>query len=144
MGRTVAIDGTGAPEVGDDQPMPRIGRVAVVAHRKKSLDGGLDELRSRLADHHVEDLLWYEVGKSKKAPKRVRHALAAGAEVIVAWRGAGLGRRCLPPARGGAGVAHPCLDTVAGSDIPVGITPAGSANLPAPNLGIPETLREAL
>ena len=48
MGRTVAIDGTGAPEVGDDQPMPRIGRVAVVAHRKKSLDGGLDELRSRL------------------------------------------------------------------------------------------------
>ena len=130
MGRTVAIDGTGAPEVGDDQPMPRIGRVAVVAHRKKSLDGGLDELRSRLADHHVEDLLWYEVGKSKKAPKRVRHALAAGAELIIAW--------------GGDGLVQRCLDTVAGSDIPVGIIPAGTANLFAHNLSIPEKLREAL
>lgn len=78
MVRTVAIDGTGAPEVGDDQPMPRIGRVAVVAHRKKSLDGGLDELRSRLADHHVEDLLWYEVGKSKKAPKRTPRCACSG------------------------------------------------------------------
>ena len=78
MGRTVASDGTGAPEEGDDQPMPRIGRVAVVAHRKKSLDGGLDELRSRLADHHVEDLLWYEVGKSKKAPKRTPRCACSG------------------------------------------------------------------
>jgi hypothetical protein len=64
---TAAVDATGATRSGDEEPISRIGRVAVVAHRKKSLDGGLDELRSRLAEHHIEDLLWYEVSKSKKA-----------------------------------------------------------------------------
>ena len=109
---------------------PGVSRVAVIAHRKKSLDGGLDELRSRLGDHHVEDLLWYEVGKSKKAPKRVRHAVEAGAELIITW--------------GGDGLVQRCLDTVAGSDVPVAIIPAGTANLFAHNLGIPEDLHEAL
>jgi hypothetical protein len=66
VGLTAAVDATVDTRSGDDEPIPRIGRVAVVAHRKKSLDGGLDELRSRLAEHHIEDLLWYEVGKSKK------------------------------------------------------------------------------
>ena len=41
--------------------------VAVVAHQKKSLGGGLDELRSVLA-HEGFEPLWYEVPKSKKAP----------------------------------------------------------------------------
>jgi diacylglycerol kinase (ATP) len=130
VGSTAGIDRTHASEAGDDQSVPRVGKVAVIAHRKKSLDGGLDELRSRLADHHVEDLLWYEVGKSKKAPKHVRHALAAGAELIIAW--------------GGDGLVQRCLDTVAGCDTPVGIIPAGTANLFAHNLGIPENLRKAL
>jgi diacylglycerol kinase (ATP) len=107
-----------------------IGRVAVVAHRKKSLDGGLDELRSRLADHGVADPLWYEVGKSKKAPKRVRQAVEEGAELILAW--------------GGDGLVQRVLDTVAGAAVPVGIIPAGTANLLAHNLGVPGGLREAL
>jgi diacylglycerol kinase (ATP) len=77
-----------------------------------------------------DDLLWYEVGKSKKAPKRVRQAVEAGAKLILAW--------------GGDGLVQHCLDTVAGSDVPVGIIPAGTANLLAHNLGIPENLREAL
>ena len=82
-----------------------------------------------LAEHHVEDLLWYEVNKSKKAPKRVRHAVEAGADLIVAW--------------GGDGMVQRCLDTLAGSDVPVGIIPAGTANLLAHNLGIPENLRRS-
>ena len=53
----------------------RIGTVAVVAHRKKTLGGGLDEL------------LWFEVKKSKKAPKRVREAVKAGADLVVVWGG---------------------------------------------------------
>ena len=130
VGLTAAADGAGTPRSGDEMPFPRIGKVAVVAHRKKSLDGGLDELRSRLAEHHIADLLWYEVGKSKKAPKRVRQAVEAGAKLILAW--------------GGDGLVQRCLDTVAGSNVPVGIIPAGTANLLAHNLGIPENLREAL
>ena len=83
-----------------------------------------------LADQGVEDLLWYEVGKSKKAPKRVRHALAAGAELIIAWGGDGLVQRCLDTSRA------PTSRSASSRPAP--------ANLFAHNLGIPENLREAL
>ena len=46
--------------------------VAVVAHPGKSLGGGLGELRDELARAGVADPIWYEVPKSKKAPKRAR------------------------------------------------------------------------
>ena len=44
--------------------------VAVVAHTRKQLGGGLSELREVLAAHGVDAPLWYEVSKSKQAPKR--------------------------------------------------------------------------
>ena len=40
-----------------DRDARRIGTVAVAAHRKKTLDGGLDELRARLAVPGVDELL---------------------------------------------------------------------------------------
>ena len=40
-----------------DRDARRIGTVAVVAHRKKTLGGGLDELRARLAVPGVDELL---------------------------------------------------------------------------------------
>jgi diacylglycerol kinase (ATP) len=49
--------------------------VAVVAHARKSLGGGLRELREVLAREGVTDPIWYEVDKSRKAPKRARRAL---------------------------------------------------------------------
>lgn len=104
--------------------------VAVVAHRKKSLGGGLDELRTALADEGARDVLWYEVSKSRKAPKKVRKAVKAGADLIVVW--------------GGDGMVQHCVDAVAGSGIAVAIVPAGTANLLATNLGIPHDLREAV
>jgi YegS/Rv2252/BmrU family lipid kinase len=105
-------------------------RVAVVAHQRKSLGGGLDELRRRIADEGVEDLLWYEVPKSRKAPKQVRRALKEGAELVVVW--------------GGDGMVQRCVDSLAGSGVPVAVVPAGTANLLAANLGIPEDLAEAV
>ncbi len=128
MATTAAPGETSGPLI--DASAHEIGTVAVVAHRKKSLRGGLDELRSRLADQHVDDVLWYEVGKSKKAPKRVRQAVREGADLIIAW--------------GGDGMVQRCLDTLAGSDVALGIIPAGTANLLAHNLDIPEDLAEAL
>jgi diacylglycerol kinase (ATP) len=102
----------------------------VVAHRRKSLGGGLAELRRRIDAEDAGRLLWYEVPKSRKAPKRVRAAVAEGAELVLVW--------------GGDGMVQRCLDALAGTGVAVGILPAGTANLLASNLGIPQDLGEAV
>ena len=71
----------------------------------------------------VDDPLWFEVPKSRKAPKRVRAALDAGADLVIVW--------------GGDGMVQRCIDALAGSDAAIAIIPAGTANLFASNLGIP-------
>ena len=53
-------------------------RVAVIAHRKKSIGGGLDELRKLIADEGFDDPIWHEVSKSRKARKRARRTLEDG------------------------------------------------------------------
>jgi YegS/Rv2252/BmrU family lipid kinase len=105
-------------------------RVAVVAHAGKTFGGGLDELRSELAKQGIEKPLWFEVPKSKKAPKRVEQALDEGADLIVAW--------------GGDGTVQRCLDVMAGGDATLAVIPAGTANLFASNLGIPKDIAEAV
>jgi YegS/Rv2252/BmrU family lipid kinase len=105
-------------------------RVAVVAHARKTLDGGLDELRRRITDHGVDELLWYEVPKSKKAPKRVRKALKKKPDLLIVW--------------GGDGMVQRTIDVVAGSSTPLAIIPAGTGNLFATNLGVPADLAGAV
>jgi diacylglycerol kinase (ATP) len=106
-------------------------KIAVVAHRKKVLHGkGLDALRSALAAEGVTNPLWYEVPKSRKAPKKARRARKDGAELVLVW--------------GGDGMVQRCTDALAGSGIPVGLLPAGTANLLASNLGVPEDLDGAV
>jgi diacylglycerol kinase (ATP) len=97
--------------------------VAVVAHARKSLGGGLPELRRVLARGGVTDPLWYEVKKSRHAPGCARQALKQGADVIFVW--------------GGDGTVQRCIDALAGTDAAIAILPAGTANLLATNLGIP-------
>jgi diacylglycerol kinase (ATP) len=104
--------------------------VAVIAHSGKQLDGGLPELRSVLEASGVTDPLWFEVPKSKKAPKQVRRALERGADLVFVW--------------GGDGMVQQCVDALAGSGADVAIVPAGTANLFATNLGIPKDLRAAV
>ncbi|HST67988.1 MAG TPA: diacylglycerol kinase family protein [Mycobacteriales bacterium] len=105
--------------------------MAVLAHRKKYLHGaGLDALRETLAAAGVEDPLWYEVNKSRKAPKRARAALKEGADLVLVW--------------GGDGMVQRSVDALAGSGVPVGLLPAGTANLLASNLGIPDNLEAAV
>jgi diacylglycerol kinase (ATP) len=106
-------------------------RVAVVAHRKKNLHGaGLNDLRDALDRAGVTDLIWYDVPKSRKAPKKVRKVLAEEPDLVLVW--------------GGDGMVQRCTDAMAGSGVPVGLLPAGTANLLASNLGIPEKLDEAV
>ena len=85
-------------------------RVAVVAHAGKSFGGGLAELREVLAREGFTDPLWYEVAKSRKAPKCARRALTDGAEVIFVW--------------GGDGMVQRCIDAVAGTEAVLAILPA--------------------
>ena len=108
----------------------QLGRVAVIAHTRKTLGGGLDELRTLISAEHVDDLLWYEVPKSAKAPAKVRKALKNGADTIFVW--------------GGDGMVQQCADALVGSNATIAIIPAGTANLLAHNLGIPHDLTEAV
>ena len=105
-------------------------KIAVVAHEKKRLDGDLDDLRAALAERGVHDPIWYQVPKSKKAPEKAERAVENGADVLLVW--------------GGDGTVRRCLDAVAGTGVPIGILPAGSANLLAGNLGIRNDLDAAL
>jgi diacylglycerol kinase (ATP) len=104
--------------------------VAVVAHSRKSFGGGLPELREVLAREGFTDPLWYEVNKSRKAPKRARRALAEGADIVFVW--------------GGDGMVQRCVDAVTGTDAALAILPAGTANLLATNLTIPADLADAV
>jgi len=104
--------------------------VAVVAHQKKSLGGGLPALRRLLADRGVDDPLWYEVPRSREAPRHALRAVEEGADLVLLW--------------GGDGTVQRCLDALAGSDVAVAVIPAGTANLLAANLGIPKDLTQAV
>jgi len=85
-------------------------RVAVIAHRKKSIGGGLDELRKLIADEGFDDPIWHEVSKSRKARKRARRTLKDGVDLVLVW--------------GGDGMVQRCVDALAGSDAAVAIIPA--------------------
>jgi diacylglycerol kinase (ATP) len=105
--------------------------VAVVAHQKKTFGGGLDELRRRItAQPEVDNLLWFEVPKSRKAAKKARRAVKEGADLVFVW--------------GGDGIVQRCVDALAGAKVDIAVVPAGTANLLAANLGIPRDIAEAV
>jgi YegS/Rv2252/BmrU family lipid kinase len=106
------------------------GRVAVVAHSGKTLGGGLAELRAELAAAGIDDPQWFEVPKSKMAPKRVRAAIDDGAELLFVW--------------GGDGMVQRCADAAAGSSAAIAIVPAGTANLFASNIEVPKDIAAAV
>jgi len=108
--------------------------VAVVAHAGKSIGGGLRELRAALEREGVTAPLWYEVAKSKRAPRFVRQAVDWGADVVFVW--------------GGDGMVQRSIDAMASlpdkARVPIAIVPAGTANLLASNLGIDSDISTAV
>jgi YegS/Rv2252/BmrU family lipid kinase len=104
--------------------------IAVVAHSKKRLDGGLPELRRLLADAGVVNPMWFEVRKSKAARGCVQSAISDGADLVFVW--------------GGDGMVQRAVDAAARTPATIAILPAGTANLLATNLGIPINLRSAV
>jgi YegS/Rv2252/BmrU family lipid kinase len=105
-------------------------KVAVVAHAGKSFGGGLMELRRELARQGVGDPMWVEVPKSRLAPKQVKRTLAEGPDLLFVW--------------GGDGTVQRSIDAMGGSETPLAILPAGTANLFATNLGIPQDIEQAV
>jgi diacylglycerol kinase (ATP) len=105
-------------------------RVAVIAHAGKSFGGGLPELRRELQRQGVRDPLWVEVPKSRFASKQVKRALDEGADLLFVW--------------GGDGTVQRCVDPMAGSEAALAILPAGTSNLFATNLGIPQDIERAV
>jgi diacylglycerol kinase family enzyme len=104
--------------------------IAVVAHRRKTLGGGLPELRAVLEREGIGSPLWHEVPKSKRAPDAARAAVADGADLVFVW--------------GGDGMVQRCVDALAGTGVAVAIIPAGTANLLAGELGIPKDVSAAV
>jgi diacylglycerol kinase (ATP) len=109
-------------------------RLAVVAHRRKTFGPGLRRLRQLLADGpYGADLVWAEVDKSRKVPRQVERALAAGATRVLVW--------------GGDGSVQRAIDAFRDTDpdkVSLAVMPAGTANLFSSNLGIPTDFEGAL
>ena len=104
--------------------------IGVIAHNKKVLGEGLDQLRTLLAERGYPDPIWYEASSSSKIPKLAKKAVADGAELLFIW--------------GGDGTVQRCVDAVVGLDVELALLPAGTANLLANNLDIPINLEGAL
>jgi YegS/Rv2252/BmrU family lipid kinase len=104
--------------------------VGVIAHSRKSLEGGLPELRAALERRGIDDPQWREVPKSKYAPHEIRDLIDAGVDLLFVW--------------GGDGMVQRALDTVRKAPVTLAIVPAGTANLFATNLGIPEEIEGAV
>jgi diacylglycerol kinase (ATP) len=104
--------------------------VAVIASSRKQFGGGLVALRRALEREGVADPIWYEVARSREAPREVRRALDDGAHLIFVW--------------GGDGMVQRCVGALANTKATLAIVPAGTANLLAHNLGIPASIDAAV
>ena len=105
-------------------------KVGVIVHSGKTFGGGLDELRTTLADSGYKKTIWHEVAKSSAAGKAVRRSVHAGATLLFVW--------------GGDGMVQQCIDAVRGLDVALAILPAGTGNLLATDLQIPRDVRKAV
>ncbi|NNN02062.1 MAG: diacylglycerol kinase family lipid kinase [Acidimicrobiaceae bacterium] len=102
----------------------------MIAHKKKTLGGGLGELRRLLAQEGVSDPLWYEASSSREMGPLARKAIEHGANFLFIW--------------GGDGSVQRCVNEIADDDVTVALLPAGTANLLASNLKIPRDLKGAV
>ena len=121
-----AVRRQAARERGGGAEGAAMSQIAVIAHTGKTLGGGLEELRAVLGRYGVIDPLWLEVPKSRKAPKAVRKRARRPAPTSSSSGAA-------------TGWCQRCVDVLAGHGRDALILPAGTANLLATNLGIPQS-----
>jgi YegS/Rv2252/BmrU family lipid kinase len=83
-----------------------------------------------MGQHGWSDPIWLETTADDSGYGQTRQALAAGADLVLAC--------------GGDGTVTACADSIAGSQVPLGILPMGTGNLLARNVGLPSAWRDAL
>jgi diacylglycerol kinase family enzyme len=80
-------------------------------------------LEELLAQHGAGRARWLETTPDEPGPSQARQAVEAGATLVMVW--------------GGDGTMIGVASALAGTGVPLGILPGGTANLFARNLGIP-------
>ena len=105
-------------------------RVAVVAHAGKDLGGGLPGAATGSGVRGDRRALVVQDAEGEEAPAQVERALEEGAELVFAW--------------GGDGVVRRCVGVMAGGKAKLAVLPAGTSNLFATNLAIPKDLKRAV
>ena len=106
------------------------GRCAVIFNPVKIGDTFRDAAEQVLEEHGYGDVAWLETEAADKGRSRVHQAVAERVDLVVV--------------AGGDGTVRVVADGLAGSGIPLGIVPEGTANLLALNLGIPAVEQQAL
>jgi YegS/Rv2252/BmrU family lipid kinase len=89
-----------------------------------------DTLRQALAAEGLDDVTFVETTADDPGIGQARQAVAAGADLVIAW--------------GGDGTVMACVTGLAGSDTPLAIVAGGTGNLLARNLDIPLGLAESV
>ncbi|WP_156253876.1 diacylglycerol/lipid kinase family protein [Pseudactinotalea terrae] len=112
-------------EVRDQGDRPPSGPAAIVVNPTKLAkpDALRDLLRELSAEAGLPEPLWLETTIADPGQGQARHALEAGASVVIA--------------AGGDGTVRAVASTLAGTGRPMGLLPLGTGNLLARNLDLP-------
>jgi len=103
-------------------------RIVVVANGTLD-DDRIDRAREILGDSSLS-VTWERTTESDPGVEMARAAAAEEADVVIAF--------------GGDGTVRACAEGVSGTDTALGVIPAGTGNLLARNLGIPDDLDESI
>lgn len=106
------------------------GRCAVIANPIKVSDGFRGALTEALREGGWAEPLWLETAEDDPGRSMAATAVAEQVDLVIA--------------AGGDGTVRVVADGLAGTGIPMGIVPEGTANLLSRNLGIPQNELEAI
>ena len=106
------------------------GRCAVVANPIKVSDGFRDAVTTALREGGWAEPLWLETSENDPGRSMVATAVAEQVDLVIA--------------AGGDGTVRVVADGLAGTGIPMGIVPEGTANLLSRNLDIPQGEPQAI
>lgn len=104
------------------------GKIAVVAN-PAGANGQAKRLRRAMESRHITGD-WFETTKEDPGVGQARRATASGAGVVLAC--------------GGDGTVRACIEGLAGSDATLAVMPAGTGNLLATNLAVPDGADDVL